>query len=321
MDVGSSAARVMDIVSRHGKEYVAGELSMERGTAITGSEVATFLGLNRFEKASDATFKKVFGYKTPNNAAMDHGRKTEPIAIDKFEKKTGAKVHFVNFMRHPKYSWLGGTFDGLAIMPDGTGALIEVKCPLNRSISDSVPDYYMPQVQMYLEIAGLDVAYFVQYKPSYVTEVRRFRRDEKLIVTRVDRDPNFMVAAVPRLWEAWVDICAKRAHRLPMANQASVLIAAAWRLHRARTARGETIPDKRATLTMATWDFARARAMSEGTYEMVRGYMEASPPEIPLPDPNVDYYASRVAPNPRKRKSPDKLKTEQRKIVVVEYLS
>ena len=270
-----SAAKVSQMVVTHGKDYVAGELSLQRGTAITGSEVAAFLGINRFESPADAVFKKVFDFKTPNNPAMEHGRRMEPVAIEKFERSTGAKVHFVNFMRHPKYSWLGGTFDGLAIMPDGTGALIEVKCPLKRSISDKVPDYYMPQVQMYLAISDLDVAYFIQYKTSYTTAVRRFKRDERLIVTRVPRDPDFLVRTLPCLWSAWVEICARRAHRLPMAKQASHLSAIAWLVRHNRT--------QRAALTLQTWDFHRCRTMSDGIYEMVRGEMESEPPEIPQP--------------------------------------
>lgn len=55
-----SARRVVELVKKYGKNYVAGELSLERGAALTGSEIPTICGENRFEDAKSCFFTKVY---------------------------------------------------------------------------------------------------------------------------------------------------------------------------------------------------------------------------------------------------------------------
>lgn len=163
------------------------------------------------------------------NAATEHGKKYEPIAITKYKQLSGAKVFFVRFMLHPEYSFIGGTFDGLAILSDGEGVLIEVKCPYTRGIGGSVPEHYVGQVQSYLAIAGLDRCLFIQYKPPYVTPGRGFHRPEKLSVLTVVRDPGYFSSRVFRLWDFYKRLCAFRKGVLPTASAAATVIQTMWR--------------------------------------------------------------------------------------------
>lgn len=267
-----SARRVVELVRLYGKGYVAGELSADRGMAITGSEIPTICSENRFEDSDTCFFNKIYGKKQVDNEYTRHGRDFEPIAISKFKQKTGAKVFFVSFMRSEKYPFMGGTFDFLAVMPDGEGVLGEVKCPLKRSISDSVPPQYVGQVQTYLEIADLQKCLFVQYKPPYATPVRRQQRPEKLVITTVYRDPRYFLVRMPTLWEFWVKVCAWRSAILPLADSATRVIVAAWRVRKHRTT---YIKAK-----LVLHDFKRLRLAHAGLYDLKVAEMEECRPEI-----------------------------------------
>lgn len=267
-----SARRVVELVKLYGKGYVAGELSADRGMAITGSEIPAICSENRFEDCDTCFFNKIYGKKQVDNEYTRHGRDYEPVAINKFKRKTGARVFFVSFMRSEKYPFMGGTFDFLAIMPDGEGVLGEVKCPLKRSISDCVPPQYVGQVQTYLEIADLQKCLFVQYKPPYATPVRRQQRPEKLVITTVYRDPRYFLVRMPTLWEFWVRVCAWRSAILPLADSATRVIAAAWRVRKLTTTY------IKAKLVLC--DFRRIRLAHAGLYDLKVAEMEECRPEI-----------------------------------------
>lgn len=225
-----SAARVLALVQKYGRGYANGELDFgARGKAITGSEIPTICGESRFERPSAVMFKKAFGMRFSDTPATLHGKKYEPIAIAKFREETKATVYYVGFMRHEVCDFIGGTFDALAIMPDGEGVLVEIKCPYTRGVHPSVPEHYVGQVQAYLAIAGLDVCMFAQYKPAYTTPERGFFRPEKMTILRVARDPAYFSARVPVLWEFWKKLCAFREAVLPTADLAARLIQTWWR--------------------------------------------------------------------------------------------
>lgn len=267
-----SARRVVELVRLYGKSYVAGELSLDRGMALTGSEIPTFCSENRFEDAVTCFFNKIYGKKQVDNEYTQHGRRYEPVAIAKFKQQTGAKVFFVSFMRSERYPFIAGTFDALAIMPDGEGVLVEVKCPLKRSISDKVPEQYVGQVQTYLEIAGLQTCLFVQYKTAYVTPARKWKRPEKLIVTRTSYDPSYFRVRMPVLWDFWVRICAWRCAILPTADLAARLLVAAWRVRKHKTTHLKA--------ALAAVAFRGVRMAHKGLYEAKMLEMEESRPDI-----------------------------------------
>jgi putative phage-type endonuclease len=275
----------MELNAKYGKQYVAGELSEDRGLAVTGSEIATILGQNRFETPRQCFFKKVFNVKTKDNPACAHGRASEPIAIERFQQKTGAKVFFVGFIRHPKYPWIGGTVDALAIMPDGRGVVVEVKCPLTRSVGDYVPAHYMGQVQTYMAITELDCL-FVQWKPAYTTPKTKQQRPEKLMITSVKRDPGFFDGSLPVLWQFWSNVCAYREGRLPLAEPAAHVIWMAWNTYRNIAAvRNEDVArrnketDLALRLCCAEWKLRRLPFV--GVVEDVLAEMHQNKPEMP----------------------------------------
>jgi putative phage-type endonuclease len=137
-----------------------------RTRMITCSDMASVLGENPYSTRQQVFLKKT-GQSRPftGNAACDYGTKMEPVAMAKYIEVTGNKVwpEDVGLLQHPDYASIGGSPDGITL----DGILIEIKCPLTRKIIPGVvPGYYRAQLQILMQIMGLELAHFVQYKPE-----------------------------------------------------------------------------------------------------------------------------------------------------------
>ena len=131
---------------------------------ITASDVATALGVNKYQSINSLIKKKI----TPETKisggsfATDHGNKYEDEARFIFGERFKLKTWEIGLFQHPQISWLGGSPDGIA----SDGNLIEIKCPVTREITHDIPSHYYPQVQICMEILDRPACYFIQYKPS-----------------------------------------------------------------------------------------------------------------------------------------------------------
>lgn len=166
-----------------------------RGNMLTASDAATAIGLNPYEKPNDLILKKCGLKKFDGNAATFHGNKYEDIARDIYCEKYGEVCHEIGLHPHPKYTWLGGSPDGIT----ESGKLVEIKCPLRRKITPEVPVYYMPQIQLLLEILNLEEAVFIQYKPAEIA----WPGPEEFVVTEVARDRGWFEKYLPIMDEFW----------------------------------------------------------------------------------------------------------------------
>jgi putative phage-type endonuclease len=171
-----------------------------RNKMLTASDVATALDLNPYETAEDLMYKKCGHRKFTGNAATEHGNKYEPDARDLYCSKTGEVVHEIGLEPHPVYSWLGGSPDGVT----ESGKLIEIKCPVSRKITSIVPSYYIPQVQILMEILDLEECDFIQYKPD----------GPEYIVTNIKRDREWFDSVKPRLETFWNRVLERRTQPL-----------------------------------------------------------------------------------------------------------
>lgn len=151
-----------------------------RGNMLTASDLATALGINPYEKPDDLILKKCGFKKFDGNFATAHGNKYEDEARDKYCAQYGEVCHEIGLRPHPLHNWLGGSPDGIT----ESGKLIEIKCPLKRKITPEVPVYYMPQLQILMEILDLETCDFIQYKPAEVA----WPEAEEFMVTHVVRD-------------------------------------------------------------------------------------------------------------------------------------
>lgn len=201
-------------------------LDPRRDYDVTSSDVPAICGESPWGSKRSVMYKKIFKIRSPDTEATLHGKKYEPVAIEKFSQRTGARVEHPPYTHHRTYHWLGGTLDGIAVMPDGSRAILEVKCPISRKILDEVPTHYIGQVQSYMEIFDLDLCLFVQYRPAGL------RRPEEFSITRIPRDRAYMNARLPTLRSFWGQLTITSA----FANRVVIVLQRAWRAYRATKA-------------------------------------------------------------------------------------
>ena len=175
-----------------------------RGQMLTASDAATAIGTNPYEKPEGLILKKCGHNKFFGNQATEHGNKYEDIARDIYCEKYGEVAHEIGLHPHPVYKWLGGSPDGIT----ESGKLLEIKCPLQRKITDEVPGHYMPQVQLLLEILNLEEAVFIQYKPIEIT----WPGPVEFCVTEVKRDRQWFQEQLPVMDALWKRVLWHREH-------------------------------------------------------------------------------------------------------------
>lgn len=132
-------------------------------------------------------------------AAMAHGNKYEDAAAYRYEKETGNTILDFGLLSHWKLfamkpdnvngvdwlaiihsttkpvcltdeqweevkdlRWIKGSPDGITT----NGILIEIKCPVSRFTPGIIKRMYNAQVQVNMEIAGVDRCHFIQYVPQ-----------------------------------------------------------------------------------------------------------------------------------------------------------
>ena len=121
------------------------------------------IGVNKYETPHQLLLRKCGkGPKFQGNEATRHGEKYEDEARIIYEQRHNEVVHELGLCPHPKYTFLGGSPDGVS----ESGKLVEIKCPMMREIKREVPEHYMPQLQLCMEILDLEEADFIQYKPA-----------------------------------------------------------------------------------------------------------------------------------------------------------
>jgi putative phage-type endonuclease len=174
-----------------------------RSNLLTASNVAAALGIKPYPSYSgdpreDLICKMVSGTKV-SSPFLQHGVDFEDEAISELERATGEKVRQVGLFVHPKYSWLGGSPDGLT----ESGCTIEAKCPQSRQIvMGEVPHHYFPQVQVCMEICDLDYCWFVEYKPSCLT----WPKAMQLNVVKIARDRQWFADNLQAMHSCWLAI-------------------------------------------------------------------------------------------------------------------
>lgn len=136
--------------------------------------------------------------------ATQHGVDNEELARQKYEQRTGQFCLEFGCISHPKYPWLGGSPDGITL----SGRLVEIKCPYSRPIiPGEVPKYYIPQIQILMEVLDLEVCDFVQYKSGH-----SIWTEEVLDITEVRRDREWFaehIGTLETFWEriqSWWDV-------------------------------------------------------------------------------------------------------------------
>ena len=216
MELGDLHPAVARLFRRANIQQHTEEWYDKRGKMLTASDVATTLHVNPYQSRTRLLLQKlvqqppafalgdelVEKLKKPNNTGnfmTTYGNAMEDVAARRYEETRGCKSLSFGLFVHPEHEWLGASPDRVTC--DGT--LVEIKCPVLRTITAEVPVYYYPQIQVLLEVLDLEACDFVQFRPETAWV------NEELVVTRVPRDRAWFERELPRMrsfYDDWMSI-------------------------------------------------------------------------------------------------------------------
>ena len=77
-----------------------------------------------------------------------------------------------------------------------------------REIKPEVPEHYMPQLQLCMEILDLETCDFIQYKPADFN----WPKSEEFVVVHVPRDRDWFATNLPIMRAFWDKVLYHREH-------------------------------------------------------------------------------------------------------------
>ena len=148
------------------------------------------------------------------NAAMQWGTDTEPLARSAYEMERDVFVTEVGMVNHPTIEMAGASPDGLI----GDDGLIEIKCPntathIENLLSNTAPANYVIQMQWQMACTGRKWCDFVSFDP-------RMPEDLKIMVVRVQRDDE-QIAKLEDEVIKFLDDLQKKVDQLTALNQSN----------------------------------------------------------------------------------------------------
>jgi putative phage-type endonuclease len=140
----------------------------QRKRGIGGSEIGILLGVNPYETLEDfilyKTGKKVKKFSQKAMERMNYGSTQEVAILDMFKERYKVDaLHLDNvIIVNPKCDILQASLDGLLLEGGKIAGILECKYVTEtgaKAWADGVPLYYQAQVQLYMHVLGVDVAY------------------------------------------------------------------------------------------------------------------------------------------------------------------
>jgi len=196
--------RVQELLQIPQYEQRTPEWYRQRENAITASDIPTVLGENHYKTPWNLLVDKCNANPKPfvGNTATRWGNHYEDIAIERYSERYNKEVLSFGLLIHRDHDWLGGSPDGIT----KDGILLEVKCPLKRKIvMGEVPEHYLSQVLLNLEICDLEMGHFIEFIPG------NSDTDFVLNVVEVKRDRKWFSKELPKMREFWESVLKYRA--------------------------------------------------------------------------------------------------------------
>jgi len=126
---------------------------------------------------NDINLKEIVMVNT--NSTLHWGQKYEPLSIKIYEAIYETSVEDFGCIRHEKYAFLGASPDGINIdiKSPRYGRMLEIKNIVNREIDGIPKKEYWIQMQMQMEVWGLNECDFLETKFSEYTDYAAFKED------------------------------------------------------------------------------------------------------------------------------------------------
>jgi len=94
---------------------------------------------------------------------MDWGVKYEPV-VKMILERDGSHIQDLGRIQHRTVKGLAASPDGLYVAGPLKGSLLEIKCPTSRAIQTEIPFDYWCQMQIQMEVCGIDSCEYVEAK-------------------------------------------------------------------------------------------------------------------------------------------------------------
>jgi predicted phage-related endonuclease len=118
---------------------------------------------------------------------MEFGHKMEPVIADWFNEEFGMElVNDTHLYAHPEHPFMLANLDRRI----GEEAVIEIKT--SRREWNEVPPYYVAQIQHYMAVTNLPIAYCVAlFNGEFPPRVFKVPRDDQYIARLIDAETDF----------------------------------------------------------------------------------------------------------------------------------
>jgi putative phage-type endonuclease len=132
-----------------------------RRRGVFASEIAAIKGLSLWSSAWDVWLNKVHPELVEpfDSLPADIGNAVEPVALARYARSTGRTLGHFGTIIHPRYPEIGATPDavvfGERLGVEAKWAGAHTACDWTED-DDGIPDYYRPQVEMCMEVCGVD---------------------------------------------------------------------------------------------------------------------------------------------------------------------
>lgn len=190
-----------------------------RRSLMTASNCAAALSIKPFASFQgcprrEAIMQIVYG-TFKGNVATRHGQAHEDLVRDKFDEIMHTTTEEFGLIVHSDVHGPEHGLDWLGASPDGIitelGALLEIKCPYKRQITDEIPHHYVPQCLVQMEVCDLPLCYFVEYQPDWLSPTG----EEILSIKVIERDPVWFEKNKPILKSFYDELMYEREHYTP----------------------------------------------------------------------------------------------------------
>ena len=143
-------------------------------TLLTASEFSSVLGtpravsslaLQKVAPLSENLRQNTTACCTPEMGPFDWGIRFEPVVKQVLERMGQVKLLEMGRLIHPENGRLAASPDGIivgAADTDRIGRLLEIKCPITRKIDGTIPQDYWYQMQIQMEVTGIDECEYVE---------------------------------------------------------------------------------------------------------------------------------------------------------------
>lgn len=190
-----------------------------RKTLVTASIAAAALQIKPYDSfvgcPRETSIEQTVTSSFKGSVATRHGQKYEDHVRDMFGAIMGKRVYELGLIRHVDVhgpekglEWLGVSADGITEHNE----LVEIKAPYRRTIiPGECPHHYWPQCQVQMECLDVDVCFFVEWQPDWLSRNGR----EVLNIVPIQRDRDWFLRHKDDFYRYFLDLKARRDSYVP----------------------------------------------------------------------------------------------------------